>query len=76
MCEDARSDTGPSITAPLTVAAVGHRRHAFLVSGIIAGAGEQVVGEDYVDADGARYLPMLVQSLLVFVARGAAGFRS
>jgi hypothetical protein len=29
-----------------------------------------VVGEDYVDADGARYLPMLVQPLLVLEASG------
>ena len=42
----------------------------FLVSGIVGGAGEQVVGEDYVDADGARYLPMLVQPLLVLEASG------
>jgi hypothetical protein len=41
---------------------------AFLVSGIVGGAGERVVGEDYVDADGARYLPMLVQPLLVLQA--------
>ena len=41
---------------------------AFLTSGVVAGAGEPVVGEDYVDADGARYLPMLVQPVLVFEA--------
>lgn len=41
---------------------------AFLVSGVVAGAGEPVVGEDYVDADGARYLPMLRQPVLVFAA--------
>jgi len=41
---------------------------AFLTSGVVAGAGERVVGEDYVDADGARYLPMLVQPVLVFAA--------
>jgi hypothetical protein len=40
----------------------------FLVSGLVGGAGERVVGEDYVDADGARYLPMLVQPLLVLEA--------
>jgi len=40
----------------------------FLVSGIVGGAGERVVGEDYVDADGTRYLPMLVQPLLVLEA--------
>ena len=42
----------------------------FLVSGIVGGADERVVGEDYVDADGARYLPMLVQPLLVLEASG------
>jgi hypothetical protein len=41
---------------------------AFLTSGVVAGAGERVVGEDYVDADGAHYLPMLVQPVLVFQA--------
>ena len=40
----------------------------FLVSGIVGGAGERVVGEDYIDADGTRYLPMLVQPLLVLEA--------
>ncbi len=44
---------------------------AFLVSGVVAGAGEPVVGEDYEDADGVRYLPMLVQPVLVFAASGA-----
>jgi hypothetical protein len=43
---------------------------AFLVSGLVGGAGERVVGEEYVDADGARYLPMLVQPLLVLEASG------
>jgi hypothetical protein len=43
----------------------------FLVSGLVGGAGERVVGEDYVDGDGRRYLPMLVQPLLVLEA-GAA----
>jgi hypothetical protein len=43
---------------------------AFLTSGVVAGAGERVVGEDYVDADGVRYLPMLVQPVLVFAASG------
>lgn len=42
----------------------------FLVSGLVGGARERVVGEDYVDADGARYLPMLVQPLLVLEASG------
>jgi hypothetical protein len=43
---------------------------AFLVSGVTAAAGEGVVGEDYVDADGVRYLPMLRQPVLVFEATG------
>jgi hypothetical protein len=41
---------------------------AFLVSGVTAAAGPAVVGEDYVDADGVRYLPMLRQPVLVFEA--------
>jgi hypothetical protein len=43
---------------------------AFLMSGVVAGAGEGVVGEPYEDADGQRYLPMLVQPVLVFEASG------
>jgi hypothetical protein len=43
---------------------------AFLISGVVAGAGERVVGEDYLDADGARYLPLLVQPVLVYAAGG------
>jgi hypothetical protein len=42
----------------------------FLVSGLVGGTEERVVGEDYVDADGARYLPMLVQPLLVLETTG------
>ena len=41
---------------------------AFLISGITAQAGADVVGEDYIDADGRRYLPLLVQPVLVFEA--------
>ena len=41
---------------------------AFLISGVVAGAGETVVGEDYVDADEVRYLPLLVQPVLVYAA--------
>jgi len=41
---------------------------AFLVSGITAQAGAEAIGEDYVDADGRRYLPLLVQPVLVFEA--------
>ena len=38
---------------------------AFLVSGV-AGAVPELLGEDYVDADGTRYLPMFGQPVLVF----------
>ena len=41
---------------------------AFLMSGVVAGAGEDVVGPDYEDASGRAYLPMLVQPVLVFEA--------
>jgi len=43
---------------------------AFLLSGVVAGAGETVVGPPYEDADGVRYLPMLRQPVLVFEASG------
>src|SRR5690242_18781172 len=42
----------------------------FLMSGLAGGAGERVVGDDYVDADDVHYLPMLVQPLLVREASG------
>jgi len=38
---------------------------AFMVSGI-AGAVPELLGEEYVDADGTRYLPMFGQPVLVF----------
>ncbi|MEO3741880.1 DUF2000 domain-containing protein [Plantactinospora sp. B5E13] len=38
---------------------------AFLVSGI-AGAEPELLGEDYLDADDTRYLPMFRQPVLVF----------
>jgi hypothetical protein len=41
---------------------------AFLISGVTAQAGPDAVGEDYVDADGRHYLPLLVQPVLVFEA--------
>lgn len=44
---------------------------AFLTSGIIAAAGPEAIGEDYVDADGGRYLPLFVQPVLVFQAPAA-----
>ena len=43
---------------------------AFLVSGLIAGASDEVVGPPYEDADGVTYLPMLRQPVLVFEASG------
>ena len=44
---------------------------AFLVSGLVGGRDERVVGDDYVDADGEHYLPMLVQPLIVLEASRA-----
>lgn len=41
---------------------------AFLVSGVTASAGRDAIGEDYLDADGVHYLPLLVQPVLVFEA--------
>jgi hypothetical protein len=41
---------------------------AFLMSGVTAQAGPDAIGEDYEDADGRRYLPLLVQPVLVFEA--------
>jgi hypothetical protein len=43
---------------------------AFLMSGVAAQAGSDAIGEDYLDADGNRYLPLLVQPVLVFEATG------
>jgi hypothetical protein len=48
---------------------------AFLMSGITAEAGAEAIGEDYADADGSRYLPLLVQPVLVLEA-GAERLRS
>lgn len=44
---------------------------AFLISGVTAAAGGDAIGEDYVDADNKRYLPLLVQPVLVFEAAAA-----
>ncbi len=44
---------------------------AFLISGIVGAADEQVVGEPYLDADGQTYLPMLRQPVLIFEASAA-----
>ena len=41
---------------------------AFLISGVTAAAGPDAIGENYLDADGNRYLPLLVQPVLVFEA--------
>jgi hypothetical protein len=43
---------------------------AFLMSGVSAAAGPVAIGEDYLDADGNSYLPLLVQPVLVFEATG------
>ena len=40
---------------------------AFTVSGI-AGTTENILGEPYEDADGATYLPMIVQPILIYEA--------
>ncbi|HTU29136.1 MAG TPA: DUF2000 family protein [Solirubrobacteraceae bacterium] len=44
---------------------------AFLISGVVAAADRAAVGEDYLDADGNRYLPLLVQPVLVFESTAA-----
>lgn len=44
---------------------------AFLMSGVTAHAEATAIGEDYEDADGLRYLPLLVQPVLVFEASAA-----
>jgi len=44
---------------------------AFLISGVTAEAGPGAIGQNYLDADGRRYLPLLVQPVLVFEASGA-----
>jgi hypothetical protein len=41
---------------------------AFLISGVTAAAGPEAIGEEYLDADGNHYLPLLVQPVLVFEA--------
>ena len=47
---------------------------AFTVSGI-AGTTENILGEPYEDADGATYLPMIVQPILIYEA-GAEKLRT
>ena len=41
---------------------------AFLISGVVAAAGQGAIGEPYRDADDRDYLPLLVQPVLVFEA--------
>ena len=41
---------------------------AFMISGVTAQAGAAVIGQDYLDADGRRYLPLLIQPVLVLEA--------
>jgi hypothetical protein len=44
---------------------------AFLISGIVGAAEPEAIGEPYLDADDNRYLPLLVQPVLVFEAPAA-----
>ena len=48
---------------------------AFLMAGVTAQAEPAAIGQDYEDADGGRYLPLLVQPVLVFEA-GAAKLKT
>jgi hypothetical protein len=48
---------------------------AFVISGVTAQAGPVAIGQDYIDADERRYLPLLVQPVLVFEA-GAEKLRT
>jgi len=48
---------------------------AFLISGVVAAAGETAIGEGYLDGDGNRYLPLLVQPVVVLEA-GAAKLKT
>jgi hypothetical protein len=48
---------------------------AFLMSGVVAAAGNGAIGEPYRDADDREYLPLLVQPVLVFEA-GAERLRT
>jgi hypothetical protein len=41
---------------------------AFLISGVVAAAGSDAIGEDYLDADGNQYLALLVQPVIVLEA--------
>jgi hypothetical protein len=41
-----------------------------LMTGIVAVAGAEAIGEEHIDGDGCRYLPLPVQPVLVFEAPG------
>lgn len=41
---------------------------AFVMSGVVAAAGAEAIGEDYRDGDGNRYLSLLVQPVVVLEA--------
>jgi hypothetical protein len=43
---------------------------AFLMSGMTAAAGPHAIGADYLDADGNRYLRLLIQPVVIFEASG------
>jgi hypothetical protein len=44
---------------------------AFMISGVTAQAGAAAIGQDYIDADDRRYLPLLIQPVLVLEAAAA-----
>jgi hypothetical protein len=48
---------------------------AFLISGVAAQAGAAAIGADYVDGDDRRYLPLLIQPVIVLEA-GAAKLKT
>jgi hypothetical protein len=49
---------------------------AFLISGVTAAAGAEAIGEDYEDGDGRKYMPLLVQPVLVFAAADVGKLRT
>ncbi len=59
-----------SATSPLGDLASWQRLNvcAFLISGVTAADGPDAIGADYLDADCNRYLPLLVQPVLIFEA--------
>ena len=44
---------------------------AFMISGVTAQGGAAAIGQDYIDADDRRYLPLLIQPVLVLEAAAA-----